>query len=374
MPKVKLFLRNLAAFFFLLFLFSPASSLSGFLELGYFPNEKIAFLISLIVIFFEKEKIDYDLFKKAYGVCSIFLVCSLVHIYENREFRYDINLIYFFLALPFYVSYFKLGCKIIIKLLPYVVLLNIAFSIYQQVQTLENHHWVNYLNNYPSHLNYAYPPNGWGLFRTSGFFSESSQYATLLVLFVIFFLERIVVRNKINSTILFFSIIDIFISQSVTAFFIFWLYMLVNLFNRSFFQKNKEIFYLTIFLSIFILFTSNNLIKVFQTLVANNHDYPRLINATERMLEAFQSNIFFGIGLSWDRPSWDFLSIYFSGYGILGGLASLYFLYYFLSRLPFRLRYSYPVFLITNGHLLLTINIFMVLFALSKNNSNSQLR
>jgi hypothetical protein len=359
--------KAFAVFLFLGFLLSPASSLIGFWTGNYFPNEKISFLLALIFVLMANLKLDRNLLIGSFLIFSIFLICFFSHVFKNAEFKYDINFLYFFLALPIYVSYFKSNNRDIFSLLPYVVLLHLFFSIYQQINTLENGNWVNPFNNYSHQNGYAYPPNGMGQYRTSGLFNESSQYACFLVLYAIFYFEGVIKKGGVNFLILLMSIIDFFVSQSITAFLMATLYCLVVGFKHIKDRKNFLILIFTLGLIVFIL--PGFLTKIELTFFADNQDYPRLLNAIKNLKQAFYSDFLFGNGLSWSRPSWDFISIYFSGFGLIGGLAALSFIFYFLAKLPYYLRLSSLVFLFTNGHFLIPLNMFMIFYALSNESS-----
>jgi hypothetical protein len=361
LPKtIKIFI----ALFFLCFLFSPASSLIGFWTGNYFPNEKISFLLASFFILATNHKMDRDLLIISSSLFSIFLICFFFHIFNSAKFIYDVNFLYFFIALPIYVSYFRSNKSYIFSLLPYIVFLHLFFSAYQQVHTLENGNWINPLNNYERQDGYAYPPNGLGLHRTAGFFNESSQYASFLVLYVIFYFKDVIKKSKVTFLILMMSIIDILISQSITAFLMAFLYYFAVVLKKI---NVRKIISILIFILGFAVFGLSNLLnKIESTFFAHNLDYPRLLNAIQNMKETFYSNFLFGNGLSWDRPSWDFISIFFSGYGLIGLLAALSFIFYFLSKLPYYLRLSALAFLFTNGHLLLPLNMFMIFYALSR--------
>ncbi len=67
-----------------------------------------------------------------------------------------------------------------------------------------------------------------------------------------------------------------------------------------------------------------------------------------------------GGGLSWENPSWDFLSVYFSGFGILGLIAVLLFLIVVTRKSNFGLILVFIIFLITNGNMLSSLNILVV--------------
>ena len=299
---------------------------------------------------------------------AIFLICFFSHVFNNAEFIYDVNFLYFFIALPIYVSYFKSNNRDIFSLLPYVVLLHLFFSAYQQINTLENGNWVNHFNNYSHQNGYAFPPNGMGQYRTSGLFNESSQYASFLVLYAIFYFEGFIKKGKVTFLILLMAIIDFFISQSITAFLMAILYCLVVGFKHI---NDRKIFGILIFtLGLIVFVLPGFLTKIELTFFADNQDYPRLLSAIQNLKQAFYSNFLFGNGLSWSKPSWDFISIYFSGFGLIGGLGALSFILYFLAKLPFYLRLSSLSFLFTNGHLLIPLNMFMIFYALSRENSN----
>lgn len=356
---------RLVFFFFLLFLFSPATSVTGLLGLKYFPNEKLSFLIALFSVLNDTRKIEKELIGLSLLMASFFLVITVFHSLDRVPIIHDLNLVYLFLAIPIYVSYFRSQKSNISSVLPFIVFLELIFSLFQQINTISNPEWINYLNNYPAQQYYSYPTNEMGLFRTSGLFNESSQYAGFLVTYVVIFFEDRLKRNFFKLVVLLLALADIFISQSITAFLMLGFYCLYLILRNFSFRSTKWVIAVLAFAITSYWVTDVFFTKLTITFNADNSDYPRLINAFKNFRDMFNSAPFSGVGLSWDKPSWDFLSIFFSGYGFLGGFASLFFVILVMSKLVMSLRIIWPSYLLTNGHLLLSLNIFYILYALS---------
>ena len=274
------------------------------------------------------------------------------------------NHLYLFIVLPFYFSFFLNNINLIFKVITPVVILNLITSIIQQVNMIIDPFWVNIFNNYPQQEFYSYPITFFGIFRVSGLFNESSQYSTFLVIFLLLHHMKLIVNDRITRVTSFLALIDLILNFSITAYLILIIYLI------SLIIKSKEVGKVSKGLLISIAFSILTPLiyeKVLNTLSLSDDSYPRLIQTISSVIQTYENHFFFGNGLSWENPSWDLFSIYFSGYGFIGFMAIFYFISKLYSRQSFTIYMSFIIFLLTNGNLLLSLNIFIMSLIFSMN-------
>ena len=221
-------------------------------------------------------------------------------------------------------------------------------------------------NNYPPQANYIYPSTSSGLFRTSGLFNESSQYSTFLAFFIIVYYEGLIEKSKFSRFISIASIFELLISQSITAFLVMFMYFQYKLISAGGRYSLMGLFFLVGISALIIIFPEVVLDKIYLTLITDDVSNPRLLFAYQGMIKAFNEHFFIGNGLSWDAPTWDFVSVYFSGYGFLGLTAVFCFVTFILYRANAPLVMLSIVFLTTNGNLLVSLNVYLLSFILAQ--------
>jgi hypothetical protein len=347
----------------LIFLLSPALSVVCMFGFPYFPNEKIAFILVLHNLLGRKLIFRPDLLIAGFSVSLVLTVIVVIRSYQGSEVNItDINMIYLFFALVFYIAYFELNFYKIASALPGLVFLQLMISIFQQVAMQFDMPSLAFIfNNYPPQFGYQYPITNLGFYRTAGLFNESSQYATFLVFFIIIYQEGMIKRSKFTGFLLLASIVEIVLNQSITAFLIIFSYFACKSLGGSNGKFLKIIFLLT-FAYVFGLIFPDVFEKINYTLRSDNESYSRLLFAYQRIELVINENLFIGNGLYWDTPSWDVISIYFSGYGLIGLAAILCFMFFIFRRANIALIIMYILFSLTNGNLLVTLNIFLISF------------
>ena len=222
-------------------------------------------------------------------------------------------------------------------------------------------------NNYPAQSNYIYPFSYGGLFRTSGLFNESSQYAIFLVSFVILYINNIIKRTKFIDMIFIVSIIDFFINESITAYIILFLY----LFYKVIILRNalylKMIFFFSL-AAIPLLFQSqlNSIFgKIIGTFMMSSESFVRVSSALNKVHEVLHQAPFLGLGLSWGSISFDIVSVYIYAYGLVGLLTILLFIVYISIHTRNSIIFIFLLYIFTNASLLGSMNILLIGLAYS---------
>ena len=354
-------------YFILLFLSSPALSLIGIIGLPYFPNEKLAFLLILYLIYKYQIKIKTTDLVYFFTIGSVIL---LITVFNGLDIvtQSEINTIYFFFAIVVYITYFKYYYEIIFYYIPYVVALQVAISLCQQLcMNIGYIELAMIFNNYPAQSNYIYPFSYGGLFRTSGLFNESSQYAIFLVSFVILYINNIIKRTKFIDMIFIVSIIDFFINESITAYIILFLY----LFYKVIILRNalylKMIFFFSL-AAIPLLFQSqlNSIFgKIIGTFMMSSESFVRVSSALNKVHEVLHQAPFLGLGLSWGSISFDIVSVYIYAYGLVGLLTILLFIVYISIHTRNSIIFIFLLYIFTNASLLGSMNILLIGLAYS---------
>jgi hypothetical protein len=346
---------NCKNFLVIFLLLSPSFSITQSVFGVFFPNEKIAFLLVLLQSLFSRYLINnLTIIKPFFIITPIFVFLALIHSYIGEANITTLNMAYIFLAMPIWIIYFRKNLNLILNNFSYIIIVNLCVSVIQQYNCILDAHSINAFNNYHHQIGYIFPENGFGLFRTSGLFNESSQYSVLLAIFVILYFKKIIERTSINKCIAFLSFFDLVINQSSSVLIISFFYILHINFKET---KNSIFFLLTLFISPLIF--DSILIKITRTMSMDSNLYPRLINSIQSFNYGIENHFFFGNGLSWDRPTWDIFSIYFSGFGIFGFLTIIFFIIICYKKSPFLFPFFISTVLI-NGNLLVSINIFLI--------------
>tara|TARA_B110000305_G_C19323792_1_gene580278 strand:- start:159 stop:1097 length:939 start_codon:yes stop_codon:yes gene_type:complete len=294
------------------------------------------------------------------------VVFSLIVFLHSASFvrQAEINTIYYFATMPFYITYFvKYNVKIL-KILPICVFCLIIVSFYQQVCMLFG--FVEFsliFNNYPYQKLYEYPFSSFGLYRTASLFNESSQYSLILVLYIMLFLNRNVEVTFHSRIVFALCFLEVFFNESLTAYLIILIFLFYCFFKR--FSVNKRV-YFTVAI-IIICFFNINLIslsfdKIYNTITMASSSYRRLTSAVEKIDSVVIDFFWFGKGMSWEAISFDFISVYFYSFGFIGFIFILIYLFFInlLNRSIFSITFLLN--LLSNGVLHSPINILFLSF------------
>ena len=351
-------------FFNLMFLTMPALSLSGMFGFSYFPNEKLVFLSVLLMFVLGRFKIKIFDLSFCIFISGIVLLITMLQGTSNIKIA-NINTVYFFIAIPFYIAYFKKFGFQLLKILPFIVLIQIISSFSQQFFIFKGYNDLALMfNNYPIQSGYNFPKTFGSFHRTSGFFNESSQYATFLVLYIVLYFEKKISRNKLTQAILLLSLIDMIINQSLTAYILLIVYICYILF----FKKQRYLFKLGCIVMapmIFIYFKDfflHNFYKIEATLTMSYEHFPRLLKAVDKILYVSYNAPLTGFGLDWSNVSFDIISIYYYGFGLFGLLAVLTFIFYLFLSTGNIITLLFMLFILTNGNFLISLNIILIGF------------
>ena len=352
-------------FLSLLLLTMPALSVSGVLGFSYFPNEKLVFLIIFSLFLGGEYKIKLSDLTVMLFVTIVLTTITIVQGLENIKIA-NINTAYFFIAIVFYIAYFKQFGPKLLRILPSIVAIQLVASFFQQWLMMGGfHELVLMFNNYPPQDSYLYPYSFGGLFRTSGFFNESSQYSMFLVLYIILYIEGWICKDKFNRFVFIFSIIDLTLNESITAYVIIFIYGLIMVF-----LSRGRIYYKIGAITSFVLlpfFFQKAFLgvvdKILGTFLMSKDSYGRLSSAVDKIIYVSNNSIFKGYGLDWKVVSHDVISVYYYGFGFFGLLAVLLFLIYISIETKNIITLVWILFLMTNATLMVTMNIILIGFA-----------
>lgn len=349
--------------FFLLTM--PALSISGILGLPYFPNEKLSFLLILFLFLNNKYKIDMVHALLMFFIACVIAILVILHGIIDTINIPEVNTIYFFIALIFYVAYFKKFGNILLMLIPTIVLMQLSVSLFQQLSMFSgNNDLAMIFNNYSFQSNYIYPHSYGGFYRTSGLFNESSQYATFLVLYIVLYFQGFIQKRSYTKFILYFTMIDFIINESITAYIILFLYLLYKIF---FFRKKiyLKISIIFSFISMPFLFSdifSGVIYKIVGTFSMTG-SFGRLRSAIDKIELVSEHSPFIGLGLNWKVVSHDIISVYYYGFGLIGLVCILLFIVYVTFRTRNIVIFIFLLFIMTNATLLVSTNIILISFA-----------
>jgi hypothetical protein len=352
-------------FFSLLLLTMPALSVSGILGFSYFPNEKLVFLIIFSLFLGHKYKIKLSDLTVMLFITIVLTTITIVQGLENIKIA-NINTAYFFITIVFYIAYFKKFGPELLRILPSIVAIQLIASFFQQWLMFGGfHELVLMFNNFPPQDSYLYPYSFGGLFRTSGFFNESSQYSMFLVLYIILYIEGWICKDKLGRYVFIFSIIDLMINESITAYIIIFIYGLI----KVFFSRGRIYYKIGVITSFVLLAFSFQkaflgvVEKILGTFLMTSDSFGRLSTAIDKIIYVSNNSIFTGYGLDWKVVSHDVISVYYYGFGLFGLLVILLFLIYISIKTRNMITLIWILFLMTNAVLMVTMNIILIGFA-----------
>lgn len=319
----------------------------------------------ILISFFKGEfKIRREAIELCYPVLLVFLVILFLRSLFKDVNITDLNHLLLFFALPLYFSFFLKYIKVIFEIIPFALFINIFISIIQQYNMIINPQWINYFNNYPPQELYIFPESLLGSYRVSSLFFESSQYSTYLAINIILFHQKFLKLNSFVRFTILLAYIDLFFNFSMTAYVIIAAYLVASVLNSKRLNLIGKI--IIILTSIVVLF---NLVqeKVYLTFSLSDESYPRLIQSIDAIKNTYDKNFYLGNVLTWDSPSWDIFSIYFTGYGLFGLLAIINFVFKLYSKNSLIIYFPFLLFLFTNGNLLGALNIYIMCLIFSLN-------
>lgn len=370
-------------YFILFLLTSPALSISAIFGFPFFPNEKLSMLLILFLFLFKKIQINNFHLIFFTSISMFFFIISLVQGIDDLKIS-NINTIYFFIAIIFYISYFKNFAQQFLRLLPIIVFVQILVSFFQQIMMMQGlHDFAMMFNNVPYQKNYIYPTISGGIFRTAGLFNEASQYSMFLLIYVILYYENQIYRSILTSCLFYLSLIDLILNQSITAYIIATLYILLKIFFVVRIKISTLIWSIISFISFssFIFFFKDLIYDVFLFRIEKVFVRPgidekasRFYSAVDKIIYVSENSILTGYGLAWSNPvSWDVISVYYYGFGIFGLMAVLISLLYFTLETKNILIFFFLLFILVNGNLQLAINFIFIgsAYILRKNQINS---
>ena len=356
-------------FFILFLLASPALSISAIFGFPFFPNEKLSLVLIIFLFLFKKFKINNFHLIFFTLVSILFFIISCAQGIDNFKIA-NINTIYFFFSIIFYISYFKNFAQQFLRFLPIIVFIQIIVSCFQHIMMIQGlHDLAMIFNNVPYQKNYIYPADIKDFFRTAGLFNESSQYSMFLLIYVILYYENQIYRSKLTSCVLYLSLIFLILNQSVTAYVIAILYILYKIFFVVRIKISTLVLSIISFLPLIFFFKDWIFYKILNKFLTS----PRLSTAVDKIIYVSENSILTGYGLDWLRISWDVISIYFYGFGIFGLMAALITLLYFSIETKNILILFFLLFLMVNGNFQLAINIIFIgaAYVLRANQVNS---
>ncbi|WP_294962746.1 hypothetical protein, partial [Sulfurimonas sp.] len=211
---------------------------------------------------------------------------------------------------------------------------------------------------------YIYASFNYSLFRTSGLFNESSQYAVFLLLYIILFFNNFIKKSKFNNFVLLLSFIDFIITESIIAYIIFAIYILykIILTREKIYIKAFTIFNIVLLMTLLSDKIIGAISKIIKTMMMED-GYPRLSASYTKITETFENSPINGFELSWKTPSWDIISIYFYAFGFIGIVIILIFLFYFAYSTYNILSVVFLLYIVTNASLVSSLNILIIVIS-----------
>jgi hypothetical protein len=336
----------------------------------YFPDEKIALAIILYLLSRKGAVKVYRL--QLFAILMAILVMLRMVVYQDFIFNMaDFNLVYMLGMMPYYLKYFTDYYKSILKYLPLMAFLQIAVSVFQQSMMHLNYpEMATILNNYPPQANLKFGISADRIFyRVSGLFNESSQYAMFLVIFVIMMIEekqKLAKLSRFEKLIIVLALFEIGTNHSITAYVAISIYLIV-LIARNLSLKN--FFKILIVSPVGVWALSKPIGNIIDEVIQKieltlflHEGFPRLNQSIIKIQTVIDEGSLLGYGNTWSVVSWDFISVYLYGYGILGFLAILIYFFAIVKKMNLITAIPFVALLVSNGNILATIIIFAITF------------
>ncbi len=365
-------------FFIIILLSSPAFSITGLFNLGFFPNEKLAIL--LVAISKSAWREEFKQLRLIGFIISFILGCLFcIQIITGTSgiIQASINSIFIIASIPLYCSFLSARPNLTLQLIFFVGILQLIISLFQQYHSFSGNYDTAFIfNNYPPQqgvYDYMVAETGFW-YRTAGLFFESSGYGLFQWLAIICALQINIHKTLFGKIILFILILEVILNGALTgylfAFGFFVTKFLIKFKNRK--NLIKALFNFPVILILFYLIQASNyydfsgltnkVIGQFDFLY-NDNSYK--VSRIRGMFESIQGSlgsdyVMFGAGFSWLNPTLDFYSLYIRAYGVAGFFCLVLFIFSILKKAP--LYYGAAVFLAlsVNGHLSTSINIIIL--------------
>ena len=347
---------------------SPGFSLVRFVTGEFFPNEKLAGLLALVLVttggYWKK-------LPRAATVCwSAFCALTSVMLMKVLGFHVpvsiaDINLLYWLLIIPFYLSVFRHNAKVYFRFIEVYFWLNVCVAALQWLAVAAGYPDVAMaLNNYPPQDGYTYPVLG-PIVRVAGTFNESSQLA-LFSLLVFTVSNSNSVRYKFSRATAWMSLLITMSTTSATAIVGIIVVVLLGAVTKDFERKNLNRVALAIVVLVALFpgqaaLAMTRLVRMTLEVDPNQLESERMVSMLSKLSDlATSERVLLGFQQTWSRSSFDFLSIYLYGYGLIGFLAVASALVSLLRSAPKVLLGVVFVALLGNGNLLVSIHLIIL--------------
>jgi len=214
------------AFVTLALVISPSLSIVKVLSGGiYFPNEKLAFLILLFRglssegLSFLKNRTLAPFMGLFLSFTTFILLRSLF--WENTHFR-DINIAVSIYSAGLIYHFFKEKTLYAREALNWNLWLQVAIGAYQLINVyFHNKEWAMIFHNHPMQEGYYF------YWRVSGLFMESSQYASFLILGILYVFKQ-EHYSKLDYVLLALGSLIFSINRALTGYLIFLVWMLID--------------------------------------------------------------------------------------------------------------------------------------------------
>jgi hypothetical protein len=366
-----LYIKNdLKLFIVILLLASPALSVVAVAGFPYFPNEKIALMLTLTSGAAWRYGFNAIRLLSA-GVATIILILTLLQYLSggNEMSISSINTALVLISIPFYISYLSRDPKLTLTYIFYIGIFQFACSLIQQVAMFNGYpEIITLFNNYPEQQDYIYPLGEMGFFfRTSGLFTESSSYAVFQWLAIFSAILVDAHKNKFVLLLLALMTFEVLINGSITGY--------VFALTYIFFSSYKKYFVPLILSCLIVVITLGSVLDLpvdmlgvwlkivsqFDSLNDETVSVTRLSGGINSLKHSIESgSLLIGVGLSWESPTLDFISLYLRAFGLFGEVALIFYVVKILYLGSLRYAIAACAVLMINGHLSTSINILLL--------------
>lgn len=339
----------------------------------YFPNEKLALILAIFLIATKGIKFDSGLFRISVLVVGLLLISVLGRLLIFGDVsQADLNYMIFPFSWLFYVACLSRNINAVYYYVPYVTLINIVISIIQLILLFGGYQeYAGIFSNYGVQSGYEFPINFFGFPRTTGLAPESSQFSALLVIYIIFYTQGFISKSKLNKWINIAALIEIVLNASLTSYIVLFVYYSAYFYYVIIGSGGKTGFVPKItFAFLFIVACFILGPWIIGTLIANFNDtsqtvYPRLYGLIFNVIHVYETSPLIGLGLTADKDvlSWDFLSVNFYGFGMLGLVAIIIVSSFIFRRSSWPLIILYFLFIISNGTFSASTNLLILTLA-----------
>lgn len=349
----------------------PAFSITGAVTGFYFPNEKIAGAVALFwfLLAVPSDRLSSQLASAWIAFTLMAANIGLKVLMHDHHFSTaDINLLYWLLIIPIYMSLIIRQTSTFIRTIFAAFFINVLVIVFQWSATIGGYTDLAMIfNNYPPQANYTYPVFG-PIVRVAGLFHESSQLSLFLLLIFAISLHS-PHHNKgphFPTWVMILSLLFVLLTFSATAILgVFFLLFAATIDPRV--KRSRVLISTVILVTVGLLFSDyayQALARLYRMAFVVDRtamESERSLSATTKIMDVFaEGRWLLGRAQSWVRPSFDFVSIYLYGYGVYGFLVlsvTVFFLIKGISSVFLSLIF---VGLLGNGNLLIPINTILL--------------